>query len=183
MGKGINYEEDMAIDNTALDVEWLSQASLMMKYVRLSAEAKRVMDNQKEAVDIIKAQLDKEIRTSPELYGILKITEMTVYNAILENPRFLEANQEYTNARYESDMAYGAVRAIEQRKTALENLVRLYGSSYFAGPSIPRNLNKEWENSERQKQANRHVAISPLKKQEEEPEKEEVITPTRRRRN
>jgi hypothetical protein len=32
---------------------------------------------------------------------------------------------------------------MEQRKDALENMVRLHGQQYFAGPRIPRNLTEE----------------------------------------
>ena len=38
-----------------------------------------------------------------------------------------------------------------RQKTALENLVKLHGQQYFAGPSVPRDLSKEWERHERQK--------------------------------
>ena len=41
--------------------------------------------------------------------------------------------------------------AIDQKKSALENLVKLHGQMYFAGPSIPRDLDKEWEKREKEK--------------------------------
>ena len=37
------------------------------------------------------------------------------------------------------------LKAFEQRKDALENLVRLHGQQYFAGPKIPRDLPSEME--------------------------------------
>ena len=37
----MDYETDMQIDETALDVEWLDQAELAMKYGRIYAECKR----------------------------------------------------------------------------------------------------------------------------------------------
>ena len=57
------------------------------------------------------------------------------------------------------ETAKGAVKAIDTKKTALENLVKLHGQSYFAGPAIPRNLNKEWEQKEQETQSNKKITI------------------------
>ena len=47
------------------------------------------------------------------------------------------------------------------RKAALENLVQLHGQSYFAGPSVARNLQKERERKiEKRKQANTRIRIN-----------------------
>jgi hypothetical protein len=53
-------------------------------------------------------------------------------------------------------MAQAAVNAFEQRKSALENLVRLFGQSYFAGPKMPRDLH--WEKEEKEKSVNSGIA-------------------------
>jgi hypothetical protein len=152
----MNYENDIKIDETALDVEWLDQPSLMMKYARILAEARLELDRAKEAVDLIKAKLDKDIRTSPNDYGIGKITESVVENAIIAQPAYVVANQELMQAKYDNDIAYGAVKAIDARKDALENLVRLHGQQYFAGPKMPRDLKEEY--AVRQKKQDASVA-------------------------
>lgn len=144
----INYERDMHIDENALDIEWLEQANKMMKYAQHSAETRATLEKAKESLDLVRAQIDKEIREHPEAFNITKITENAVENTIVQEPQYRDAYQEYLQAKYESDMAYGAVRAMEARKEALENLVRLNGQQYFAGPVSPRNISKErseWE--------------------------------------
>lgn len=132
-----SYEDDMRIDDQMLDVEWLEQPEKMFKYCRIAAQARKELDIAKEAVDIVKARLDNQIRNTPDVFGIGKVTETAVENVILSRDEYIKANNNLMQLRYEADMAAGAVRAMEQRKDALENLVRLHGQSYFAGPRVP----------------------------------------------
>lgn len=158
----LNYEQDVSIDETALDVEWLQQADLMYKYARYQAGTKKVMDEAKERLDFIKAKLEMDIRANPENYGLSKVTESAIASTILLQPEYQEASKKYIEAKYENDVAVAAVRAIDQKKTALENLVKLLSVSYFAGPSAPRDLSLEWtERIKRreQKELNKNVKI------------------------
>ena len=152
----MNYEKDIRIDDSSLDVEWLEQPALFMRYAKHSAEARRLLDEAKQKLDVTKAEVDKAVRENPEACGIVKVTEGAVQSAILTNADYTEAYQEYLNAKYEADMASYAVQAFNQRKEALENLVRLHGQSYFAGPKIPRDLT--WEREEKQKRSDAGVA-------------------------
>lgn len=139
----MNYEDDIGIDENSLDIEWLEQASLFMKYARNLADARRDLDEEKQSLDICKADIDKSIRENPENFGITKITEGAIQSAILTNDDYKKAYQKYLDIKYESDMASNAVQAFNQRKEALENLVKLHGQQYFAGPSVPRNIHEE----------------------------------------
>ena len=145
----MDYEKDIKIDETALDIEWLEQPALFMKYARHLAEARRTLDEEKQELDIVKADLDKQIREKPEKFGILKITEGAIQSAITTEGTYNIAYKKYLAAKYESDMASNAVQAFNQRKEALENLVKLHGQSYFAGPKVPRDI--AWEKKEKEK--------------------------------
>lgn len=153
----MNYEDDIKIDESSLDVEWLDQPSLMMKYARHAAQCRLEMDKAKEALELVKAELDKEIRTFPDRFGIEKITDKVVENTIPMQPDYKEAINNFIKARFESDVAYGAVKAMETRKDALENLGRLMGLQYFAGPRMPRDLHEE--RTAKQTKANQTVTF------------------------
>jgi len=157
----LNYEQDINIDETALDLEWKMQPMLMMRYCAHMAHAKKALDLASERLDVRKAKLDKEIRSNPEKYGLSKITETALGNTILLQPEYEEANKEYIEAKYEYEMVQAAVRAMDQKKSALENLVKLLGMSYFAGPTTPRDLSEEWEKkqAERQREINKMIKI------------------------
>jgi glycine betaine/choline ABC-type transport system substrate-binding protein len=156
----INYENEIRIDETALDVEWLEQPRLFMKYARNAAQARKRVDEAKEALDVAKAELDKKIRSNPKKYGVEKITENAISNLIIKQDTYKEAMQEFSDARYEADIAQSAVSAFNQRKEALENLVKLFGMQYFSGPRVPRDLSQEYKKKETQKQADNIVATN-----------------------
>lgn len=153
----MNYEKDIYIDSEALDVEWLEQPRLMLNYSQHLAEQRKLLDESKQSLDVAKAEADKKIRTNPEKYGIEKITEAVVGNAILIEKGYQQAYTEYLEAKYETDMAQAAVSAFEQRKYALENLVKLFIAQYFAGPNVPRDLTKEWQKKQDQKESDKKV--------------------------
>jgi hypothetical protein len=141
----MNYEKDIEIKCDQLDLEWLDQAALMIKYGRISAQANLDRDKAKVELDLVKAELDKAIRKAPEKYGLEKVTETALLNAITSHSDYLSAQELYQQAEYEASVAKSAVYAFDARKTALENLVKLHGQQYFAGPRIPRDLTQERE--------------------------------------
>jgi len=136
----MSYEDDMYIDENALDIELLEQATLMIKYSQLLAEAKQSKDLAKEALDLKKAEIDLDIRDDPEKYQLEKVTENAINNCILMEEDYQTAQKEYHDANYEVNVLQGVVSAVEHRKSALENMVKLFGQNYFAGPAIPHDL-------------------------------------------
>ena len=116
----MNYEKDLFIDDSALDIEWLDQAMLFMRYAKFAAEARKAFDETKQELDIVKAEIDKDIRENPSEYGIEKVTEGSIQSALLTNKKYKTANQKVLDAKFESDMAINAVSAFNMRKEALE---------------------------------------------------------------
>ena len=151
-------EDELRIDDSALDVEWLEQPSLMRRAVKEASQARKELDSVKANLELVQAQVDKQIRENPEEYGLVKTTETVIHNTILMQEKYQSAYQKVVDASYRLNLAQGIVRTVEQKKDALENLVRLYGQSYFAGPSIPRNLTEERQ--KREQKANATIKIT-----------------------
>jgi hypothetical protein len=137
----MNYEQDLKIDAEALDKEWLHQPVLFMQYAAESAAAQDRLGRAKESLDVVKAEQDSLIRSQP---SDKKPTEAAIAGMVLQTREYQEANERYLAAKLEYDLCQAAVRAMDQRKSALENLVRLLGASYFAAPAEPRDLGREW---------------------------------------
>ncbi len=152
----MNYEQDIKIDESSLDIELLEQASLFMKYSKNLAGEQLTRDKLSVELDLKKAELDKAIRTNPEKYGIEKITENAVSNTIITQKDYQDVQSRFMQAKYEADIALSAVRAFDMRKSMLENLVKLNGQQYFAGPKVPRDLSAERE--EHQKNIDSNIA-------------------------
>ena len=153
----MEYLEDIKIDERALDTEWLQQPRLVFLYSELTAKNKKRLDLANEKLSILRAELDKKIRTTPDKYGIEKITETAVSNAILTQDEYKEMQREIIEIKYDYDIARAASNAMDSKKSALENLVKLHGQNYFAGPQVPRDLSKEWMEKERSKMSNTKV--------------------------
>jgi hypothetical protein len=152
----MNYEEDIRIDESALDVEWLEQPSLMLKWGRYTATVRIDYDKAKESLELTRAELDKEIRMSPDAFDIEKITDKVVENTIPMQDAYKTVSMSFIKAKFELEIAQAAMRAMDARKDALENLVRLNGQQYFAGPKMPRDL--AWERDEKLKRKNAAIA-------------------------
>lgn len=139
-----DWKADVSINPNSLDIEWCKQASTFCEYGMEQAQARRTDDQLKEALEVVAAKLDQKIRRNPASYGMEKLTEAGVKAAVLLDPEYAEAVRKFQDAQFELEVMGVAVRGMDQKKAALENLVRLQGQSYFAGPSTPRDLNGEW---------------------------------------
>ena len=160
----MNFEKDVNIDETILDVEWLEQPSLMLKYGKLVVEARKEYDLAKENLDVVKAELDKEIRSNPEKFELAKATESAILSAILTHPRYKEASERLIEAKYNLSMYQTAANAIDAKKSALENLVKLHGQQYFAGPKVPHDLSAERQKMHAQKKVDGKIKVARRKK-------------------
>ncbi len=142
----MNYKNDIRIDETALDVEWLGQAELAVKWGRLWSEAKDELDRADENVKVVRSELVLEINTDPEKYlgeGV-RPTDAKVEAAYRVDERYKEAKERWLRAMKDfNDIDVVKNEISFTRKAALENMVQLHGQQYFAGPKIPRNLKNE----------------------------------------
>lgn len=134
------YEQDLAIDPYCLDEEWLRQSGLYMKYSSMAADAQKRRDQLKERLEVIKAELDRAIRESPTKYALENVKEASIAATILLQPGYKGAVDDLTEANYELNMVQSAVRALDHKRSALENEVKLWLGSYFSGPKEPRDI-------------------------------------------
>lgn len=159
-----DYERDLTIDPDALDTEWLVQPSLFMKYAEACADARLVMDREKEALDVIRAGVDNDVRSNPAAYGVDKLTETRVAGLVIQSTPYKEATDRYLQAKHDFEVLSATVRAFDNRKAALENLVRLQGQGYFAGPQVPRDLKEGYkQRMEEMREATKGIAKGRIK--------------------
>ena len=143
----LDYQKDMQIDPDALDVEWLEQPTLALKYGEYVTGLRLITKQLNEKVKIVRSELIREANEKPE--ECCKKNKPNAgdieayYRSHTDHKQAVEA---LNKAEYELEFAEIAKNEIcYTRKAALENLVILHGQQYFAGPKIPRNLSKEWE--------------------------------------
>ena len=137
-----NYKEDLQIDMNSLETEWEKQPVLYMEYAEQLAEANRERDYKKQVLEIVTAELDKKARTDYSIEQELgKLTEKAINSWIIIQDEYRQAQFELTESKHEAAILSAAVSAIEQKKSALENLVKLWAAGYYSTPREP-NMDK-----------------------------------------
>lgn len=140
------------IDPNALDEQWLMQPSLYRKYATQLARARGDVGNAEIGVDVCKTELKEieaeirlDITANFEQYGYKKIPTLdTITATILTNEKVKEAQGKLTTIKRTLNEAWTAVNlnqaivsALDQKKVALQELVRLHSQSYFSTPWVP----------------------------------------------
>jgi len=166
--KDINYDRDIQIDDAALDLEWCGQAELAMKYGKHWVKCKNVLSEAEEKVKVVRAELINRVNSNPMKFcNKEKPNAADIESYYRRHLRHKEAKQELLEAQFELSMAEIAKNEISfTRKVALENLVKLHGQEYFAGPKMPRNLTEERKAKEDRIKARVAQTLKPKRKRE-----------------
>lgn len=136
MKRGNNHNENpFELDKDRLDDEWLAQPLLMDEYSQALVEARYEAEKAKDNLKLIEATVAAKIRKQPDRYGVLKVTDKAITDAVLVSEDYCEAVDDYRDARYQQEVCQAKVDSLEHRKKALENLVWLFGQQYFSSPS------------------------------------------------
>lgn len=136
----IDYEKAVAIDPDKLDEEIFSQPGLYMKFSEIYSEAERRREKLKNKLGILEADLDFEIRSKPEKFGLksLKsITESLVKNTIQRQEEIQELNEKIIQSNYDLNIVKAAITSLEHKKKMLEKAVDLYNGQYFSPIKAP----------------------------------------------
>lgn len=127
--------KDLSINPDELDIELLHQPEMISYWAKEKAKLQQEVDHRKNALEVIRAELGKAIRSKPGKYGLDKVSEKAIEETIITQAGYQRAAKELIDTQHDLEIARAAVTAIEHRKDALENLVRLFLSQYFSGPT------------------------------------------------
>lgn len=124
-----DYELEIDIYN--LEEEIKTQPKRFFHYSNLLAEQDQKVRFLKERLEIKEAEADHHIRNT----ATSKLTEAAIKNMVITDPSVIAINEEYIHAVYEKNILEAAVKAFDQRKGALDNLVKLFTQQYYAEPT------------------------------------------------
>lgn len=129
----------VSIDPHRLDDEWTSQPDKMKDAGDLLADANDRADRMKGKLEVTKAEVELRVRQKWNLFGFDKQpTEAAVAATVLTTKAYRIALSRYNKARHRAGLLKSLVAAVEQRKSALENLVKLFLADYYSDPKAPR---------------------------------------------
>lgn len=129
----MNYEKEIIINEHSLDKEWTKQSQNFMAISKEAAESDTEAKRAKEILEVIKAELYLSIRKNMEEEGE-KVTEAILEAKIKIHPEYKTAINLYLDNLHASQILKSAVQAFDQKKSALENLVKLKLAGYYSEP-------------------------------------------------
>ena len=134
-----DFKENIAIDKYSLDLEFEKHPMLYHEFALDMINAEDERDRAKDQLELFRAELDVAIRHDPKAFHIEKLTEAAIISTILKIEKFKIA-QDYFNTCVSSVRILKiAVESINQKKTALENLVKLYLGEYYS-KEVPKEI-------------------------------------------
>ena len=129
-------EQDLAIDKDNLDIECVDQARRFLRWSVTYAEALRARDEAKRQASVVKSNINLDVRSRPEEYGLTKPTEGSITAIVDSSAEGNKAAQLVSDAQYAVNIFSAAKEALDQRRAMLERLVSLYISGYYSQPRL-----------------------------------------------
>ena len=130
-----DFQNEIQIDLDALHEEWRTHANTRYKYASEVSYLDRVLKKIGEEIATVKAGLIKECKNENA-----KATVQQIDAFCIENKSHITVKEKQIDAEYELNMAKNALRAFDDRKTALENEVKLWGGNYYSSPTEERKI-------------------------------------------
>ena len=137
------------LDKNALDEEWVQQVKLYHAAAERLADARRDWEHAQAEAKIAAAEVGKEARDFPLKYGLEKVTEPGIKEAITLSKKSRDAELAAIEAQHAYDVCKAEVETLDHRKHALQNLVQLRLADYFAEPRVSGNGRERMDEAER----------------------------------
>lgn len=123
------FEENLKINLDELNEDWKGHALKRYKYACEVSHLDKVFKKTGEAIASIKATLITQIKNENPKATVQQIEAFCVLSE-----EYIEGKNSQIETEFELNMAKNAVRAFDDRKSALENEVKLWGGNYFSSP-------------------------------------------------
>lgn len=113
--------EDLFVNDSDLNEEFIKQAGSFAWYAVLCAEAESYRDKLKFELEVLEADLDKQVREEIELRGD-KVTEKVVNSEVLRKQEYKDAKEELLEANRRLGIMKAIKEGMVQKKDMLISL-------------------------------------------------------------
>jgi hypothetical protein len=131
----IDEDNILEVDLLALEKEWARHPKLGRIWRKKLAKAQLRLDEAKDNHKLVTAKLGKDIRENPDQYDLNKVTDKAVEQYIPMQASYQESLDRINDCKYKVSMVESMVLALEDKRRALENEVKLYALQYFDVPN------------------------------------------------
>lgn len=149
-----------------LDRHELEQPQLAKQYGDQLAAAKDEMDRAKNKLDAEKAELMIRVAGYPEDFEIAKPTGALIDAAVTSDKIIRALNEDLLDCKADVGMLSSMMSALDGRKYALQDLVKLHGQEYFAAVQVTREDAEKMQDTTKGA-IRRRIAASKKKRDEE----------------
>lgn len=125
-------KKDFVIDEDEIGLEWIRQTGLVYKYTQIAAELRLRWEEAKRLSELTRAEVELDVRKNSKSYKLDKVTEDTVKAAVVADDRYQKSLRRIIQTKHELDLAEGAVRSMEHKRTALSNLTEMHKTHYYS---------------------------------------------------
>lgn len=127
-----DFEQDLNIDLSQLHIEFQTHAATRHKYSNAVAEQDRILKKANEKINMLKAMIVQDCKRENAKATVQQIEAETILNA-----DHTQLKNEIIDIEYILSLYKNAVKAMDDRKSALETIASLWKSDYFATPTEP----------------------------------------------
>ncbi len=135
-----NYKDDVSIDYSNLLASELDQSVRYWKYAKLHANAIADRERMKDQIDILKSEIDLEIRENPDDYTDTR--EASILAMVKSDERYKDKIKEYYELNEDVYVFAAAMRSMEQRSYMITNINDTLKHGIF---SVPRTMIEQAE--------------------------------------
>ena len=125
------WKERLAINIYDLHNDVATQPSYYADVAEVAAELKAEVQAAKSNLELVKAEINSDVRANPGQYNLDKVTEGAIQTAVTLSGRVKEADAVYALACRQHDMIQVLVTAFEHRRSMINNEVQLYINNYW----------------------------------------------------
>jgi hypothetical protein len=127
------------IDLGRLEYEWVRQDKLVRRYTPVLAEAELDLLEAEANLELVEARMLLRIRGDPKKFGFEgRPNKEDIKAKITVSKDYQEANNQVIQAEYTVKKLKGTMATLSNRRTVLENEVKLWLGDYFAAPRLPK---------------------------------------------
>jgi hypothetical protein len=130
-----DLREGLVIDPNNLDEMLMGHPMLFWAVSEQYVLAASIRDEAKEAIDVIDAEMNADIRKEIEDDGE-KVTEKLVASYVLVNPLHQTAVQKHRDAKTEADLWHALKESFSSRNYMLREMASLLVSNYYSVDSV-----------------------------------------------
>ncbi len=138
----MGIKDDVNVNRFRLDEECEKQAAIYHNYAEALADARTATDAAKDLLSLDLAEEEIRIRAEFEANGT-KATEASVKAALETQEKIKASRKQLREAQARQYEAEAAVKAMEHRKSELDNLTTLFSRAYFSLPEGSRGVTSQ----------------------------------------